>query len=155
MPITLIVRRNDIPNVKARIADKNVDAVRDNAHFMRDYAQSIAPVRTGAFRASLYVNFQGEQTESDYGQAAARALQLNPRARIVPEQQAALLDQNVNRFRNPLGQFTQPEAVVSSAVEYALYLEEGTVHNSPRPTLRQAALATEPRFKTDMGKVAD
>ena len=129
--------------------------MRDNANFMRDYAQTIAPVRTGAFRASLYVNMNAPGKESDYAEAADRAQTLNPRANIVPELDAASLDTNVNRQRNTFGQFTLPEAIVSSAVEYAAYLEDGTVFMAPQPTFRQAALATEPRFRTDMSKVAD
>lgn len=152
MPITVSVRRNDIPRVQASIKDRSETAVRDSAHFMRDYAQQIAPRRTGAFAASLYVNGPGQ--ESDYSSRVAQAKGLNSSANIVPELRAAQVDTG-GRTRNSLGQFSQPEAIVSPAVEYGLYLEEGTVHMAPRPTLRQAALVTEPRFKADMSKVAD
>lgn len=153
MPISVSIRRNDISRVQASITDRSEDVVRDNAHFMRDYAQGIAPVRTGAFRTSLYVNGPGD--ESDYTERASAALRLNPTARIVPELRAAYLDTGVSQLRNSLGRFSLSEAIVSGAVEYTIFLEEGTVYMAPRPTLRQAALATEPRFKTDMSKVAD
>jgi hypothetical protein len=155
MPITVTTRYNRIPEVKARVTDRNVDAVRDAAYFMRDYAQTIAPVLTGAFRSSIYVNINSPEPESGYAEAVARALRLRPKAGIVPEQQAANLDSNVGRQRNTLGQFTLPEAIVSSAVEYAAFLEDGTVYIGPRPTFRQAGLAAEPSFRTDVSNVAD
>lgn len=153
MPFSLRIRRNDIPRVQASITDKSVDAVRENAHNMRDFAQRIAPVDTGAFRASLYVN--GPEGESDYIQAAAGTLARRPKARIVPEQHAATVDTGVSQLRNSLGQFSLPEAIVSSAVDYAVMLEEGTVYMSPRPTFMNAALATQPDFITAMRRVAD
>lgn len=153
MAFTVTVRYNHIPRVQASITEKSVAAVRDNAHRTQEYAATIAPVRTGAFRASIYVN--GPENESDYGQHAAAAIRLNPRATIVPEQQAATLDVGVNRMRNSLGQFSLPEALVSSAVEYAAYLEDGTVHMAPRPTFRPAAMVVERQFLADMQKVAD
>ena len=130
-----------------------MSAVRDNAHYMRDFARTIAPVLTGAFRASLYVN--GPNNESDYTQCVDAAKALRPEAKIVPELHAATLDTGVSQLRNNLGQFSLPEAIVSGAVEYTIYLEEGTVHMAPRPTLHNAALATEQQFKSDMSKVAD
>lgn len=153
MPITVLVRKNLIPRVMASVTEKTVDAVRDNAHAMRARAQSIAPVQTGAFRASLYVN--GPDNESDYGIRAADASRLNRKANIVPELRAADVDPKVNPLRNQFGRFSLPEAIVAPAVEYGLYLEEGTVYMSARPTLRPAALATEPSFKNAMSQVAD
>ena len=153
MPIQVIVRRNVIPQLRGDIVDRTEKTVRDQAHYMRDYAQSIAPVRTGAFRQSLYVN--GPNSETDYPQSAGEAARLNPRARIIPEIQAAQLDLGVQRLRDELGRFSLPQAIVAPAVEYGLYLEEGTVHMAPRPTLRPAALVTEVTFKSQMSKVAD
>lgn len=154
MSFTITLRKNDIPNVAKAVSDNSGDAVRDSAKYIRDYAQGIAPVKTGAFRASLYVSGPGNG-ESEYPEAAATAKDHNPDARIVGETKPS------TRFvdgvlRNSMGQFTSKwEAIIASAVEYALYLEEGTVHMSPRPTLRPAALAAEQKFKTDMSKVAD
>ena len=153
MPITVTIRKNVISKLRGDIVDRTETAVRNQAHFMRDYGQSIAPVRTGAFRASLYVN--GPNDESDYPAAAGAAAQKNPKARIIPELQAASFDLGAKRLRNEIGRFSLPQAIVAPAVEYGLYLEEGTVHMAPRPTLRPAALATEQRFKSDMSKVAD
>jgi hypothetical protein len=153
VPVTVFVRKNEIAQVQASVIEKTVKAVRDNAKFMRDYAKSIAPVQTGAFRDSLYVN--GPNDESDYAERAAAAKNLNPKANIVPEIQAAHVDPQVDRVRDRFGRFSLPEAVVSSAVEHALYLEEGTVRMGPRPTFRPAALVAEQQFKADMAKVAD
>lgn len=153
MPITVSIIRNEIPQVQGSIVSKTVDAVRESSVFMRDTARQLAPVLTGAFRESLYIN--GPNEESDYGESVDRALQLRPNASIVPELYAAMLDPKVDRLRDRLGRFSLPEAVVSSAVEYSLYLEEGTVYMAPRPTFRDAALMTEPVFKNAMSKVAD
>lgn len=153
MPITVFVRKNDISQVQASIIEKTVDAVRDNAHFMRDYAKTIAPVDTTSFRESLYVN--GPNDESDYAERAAAAKNVNPRANIVPEIRAANVDPQVDRIRDRMGRFSLPEAIVAPAVEHGLFLEEGTTRMSPRPTLRPAALVTEQQFKADMSKVAD
>jgi hypothetical protein len=153
VPIVAIIRKNAIPQVQGSIVEKTVDSVRDSSTFMRDAARTIAPVDTGAFRASIYIN--GPNDESDYAQSAANAKGLRPRANIVPELQAATLDPSVARLRDRLGRFSLPEAVVSSAVEYSLYLEEGTAFMSPRPTFKNAALMTEQVFKASMSKVAD
>lgn len=153
MGFTVIVRKNEIPQVQANIVGNTIDAIRESAQFARDYAKAIAPVQTGAFRASLYVN--GPNDESDYAERAAAAKEANPDANIVPELRAANLDPQVDRLRDRLGRFSLPEAVISSAVEYSLYLEEGTTRMSPRPTLRPAALVAEQRFKALMAGVAD
>lgn len=154
MSITVTIRRNVIPQVQASICDKSEAAVRDDAHYMQGYAASIAPVQTGAFRESLYVN--GPNNESDYSEHAGLASSHNPKAIIVPELRAAIVDPKLGQLRDlRTGRFTFPQAIVASAVQYSLYLEEGTVHMAPRPTLRPAALVTEQRFKSDMSKVAD
>src|SRR3954469_7355487 len=154
MAWTVTIRKNVIPQVQASIVSKSTDAIRDNAHFMQDYAAQIAPVRTGAFRESIYVN--GPENESDYTEHAGLAKSRNPTARIVPELKAAIVDPKVGQLRNlQTGQFTFPQAIVSSAVEYSLYLEEGTVHMAPRPTLRPAALVAENLFKNLMSLVAE
>lgn len=153
MPITVTVRRNVISKLRGSIVDNTEDATRDSAHFMRDYARSIAPVKTGAFRASLYVN--GPNDESDYSQAVANAKGDNSQANIIPELRAASLALGAKQLRDELGRFSLPQAIVAPAVEYGLYLEEGTVHMAPRPTLRPAALVTENYFKTAMSHVAD
>lgn len=145
------VRKNEIPQVLTSIVDNTVDAVRDSARFMRDYGRTIAPVDTGAFRESLYVN--GPNNESDYGQRAAAAHELRPKAIIVPEIQAAQVDPKIDQLRDRLGRFSLPEAVVSSAVIYSLDLEEGNSRMAPRPTLRPAALVAEQFFKDKMGDI--
>ncbi len=154
MPFSVSITKNIIPQVRVSIINNAEDAVRDSAHYAQDYAQSIAPVDTGAFRASIYVN--GPNQETDYAIAVVKAKALNPSAHIVPELLAALVDPKLGQLRDVVtGRFTFPQTIVSSVVEYSLYLEEGTVHMSPRPTLRLANLAAEQKFKSDMSKVAD
>jgi hypothetical protein len=154
MAFTFSITKNLIPQLRQSIVDKSTNAVRDNAHFMQGYAGGIAPVRTGAFRVSIYVN--GPDGESDYSERAGLAESANPNAHITPELQAATADPRANGAPRDqaTGRFTYPQAIVASAVEYSLYLEEGTWKMSPRPTFRPAALATEFRFLTDMTQVA-
>lgn len=154
MGLSITIRTNNIGQLQGDVVDRTESAVRDSAHDMRDYAQQIAPVETGAFRASLYVN--GPNGESDYIQAAARASELRPDTHIILEQFAAVLDLGIQQLRNPMtGRFSLPEAIMGSAVEYSLYLEEGTVHMAPRPTFRQAALHTEGNFLQRMMAIAN
>jgi len=151
---SISITKNLIPQVRVAIIDKAEDAVRDAAHYGRDYTRSIAPVRTGALRESFYVN--GPNQETDYVFAAGKAKALNPSAHIVPELRAAIVDPKVGQLRDQAtGRFTFPQTIVSSAVEYSLYIEEGTVFMAPRPILRQGTLAAEAKFKSDMRKVAD
>lgn len=154
MTFEVSIRWNKIPQVQASICDKAEDGVRDSAHYMQQYAADIAPRRTGAFSASIYVN--GPAAETDYAEHVAMAKERNAKANIVPELRAAIVDPHLGQLRDQqTGRFTFPQAICSSAVEHSLYLEEGTVHMSPRPTLRPAALASEQQFKTAMKQVAD
>lgn len=153
MPFSITVRVNRINQVQASITSRNQDTARDSAEFMRNYARAIAPVRTGAFQASLYVN--GPGNSSDYAERAGAAVLDNPQARIIPEIRAADVDTGVGQLRNNRGQFSLAEAIVASAVEYSVFLEEGTRYMAPRPTLRPAAEATRTVFADAMARVAD
>lgn len=153
MAFSVTVTKNKIPATKASITDKAKAIVKESAEYMRGYAASIAPKQTGAFAASIYVNGPGDS--SDYVLRAAAALLHNPKAHIIPEQQAALVDIGLGQLRNALGQFSLPEAIVASAVEYSLYLEEGTRYMGARPTLRPAAEAARQQFADAMKHVAD
>lgn len=153
MAFSISVRVNKIPAVRTSITDRSKEIVKESAEFMRDYARSIAPVRSGAFAASIYVNGPGEF--SDYAERAGAASQRNPDAQIIPELKAAQVDTGVSQLRNSLGQFSLPEAIVASAVEYSLFLEEGTRYMGAQPTLRPAAEATRQQFAEAMTHVAD
>ena len=153
MPFSVTITKNVIPQLRAAIEDKSESAVRDNAEAVAAAASVNSPVRTGALRASWYRN--GPQAESTYPEHSGMAKSLNPLAKIVPELKAAIVDAKVGQLRDmTTGRFTYPQAIVGSAVEYSLYLEEGTVHMSPRPILRPAALVVERAFISDMKKVA-
>lgn len=153
MGFSISLTRNDIPQVRASIVNKSVEAVRSSAHYTQNYASVTAPRKTGAFAASIYVN--GPENDSDYAQHASAAASLNPNANIMPEVKAAVADPKVGQLRDQAtGQFTFPQAIVSSAVEYSLYLEEGTVYMAPRPVLHAATLAAENLFKSLMSQVA-
>lgn len=153
MAFSIVVRKNTINRLQASITDRSKETVRSSAEYMRNYAQAIAPVRTGAFRTSLYVNGPGNQT--DYPERAAAAAEANPKARIIAEIRAADIDTRVGQLRNNLGQFSLDEAIVASAVEYSVMLEEGTRYMAPRPTLRPAAESTRAQFAEAMTHVAD
>lgn len=153
MPLSITVRTNRINRVQSSITERAKATVADSAKFMRDYAQGIAPVRTGAFASSIYVN--GPGNVSSYSQHAAAASQLNPKAHIIPELIAAQVDTGLSRLRNNAGQFSLPEAIVASAVEYSVFLEDGTRYMGPRPTFRPAAEATRQQFAEAMEHVAD
>src|SRR3954469_22683409 len=153
MPWTVTVHKNLIPQVRAAVEERSEQATRDSARHARDYAHDTAPVRTGALAASFYVN--GPNGDSTYLVAAGEAKSRNPAAKIVPELSASAVDPGVGQLRDALtGRFTRSQAIVASAVEYALYVEEGTVHMAPRPTLRSAALVTEKFFSDVMSTVA-
>ncbi len=153
MAFSITVRTNRINQVQASIKDKATEIVGDSVKYMRDYAKAIAPVRTGAFRESLYVN--GPGIFSDYAVRAGAALLLNPKAEIIPELIAAQVDTAMAQLRNSLGQFSLPEAIVGSAVKYSVFLEDGTRYMAPQPTLRPAAEATRVQFADAMKHVAD
>lgn len=153
MPFTVTVRTNRINQVQASIQSRANDTVHGSAVFMRDYARTIAPHQTGAFATSIYVNGPGDA--SDYQERAAAAGQLNPQAHIIPEIKAAQVDTGLGQLRANTGRFSLPEAIVASAVEYSVFLEDGTRYMAPRPTLRPAAEATRTQFAEAMTHVAD
>lgn len=153
MAFSIVVRVNRINRVQASITDRSKETVLESARFMRAYATAIAPVRTGAFRTSLYINGPGNQ--SDYPERAAAAAEANPDAHIIAEIRAADVDPGVGQLRDNLGRFSLDEAIVASAVEYSVHLEEGTRYMGPRPTLRPAAEATRVQFADAMTHVAD
>jgi HK97 gp10 family phage protein len=151
--VKVTLRRDRLDRLIGSVASRATDQVRDNAAYLRDYASAIAPKDTGAFSQSIYVSGPGE--ESDYAQRANAARQLRPQAVIIDEIHPASFDTAVQRFRGANGQFSQPEAVVGSAVEYSIFLEDGTRYMAPRPTFRPAVEATRERFVAAMKTVAD
>lgn len=154
MGFSIVVRTNRINQVQARITDNAVNVVREQSRFMRDYAAGIAPRDTGSFASSLYVN--GPGTETDYPSRAQAAADANPRAVIIDQITAAQADTSIGgQLRNALGQFSLPEAIVASAVEHSVFLENGTRYMAPQPTLGPAAAATLSRFESAMRDIAD
>ena len=73
----------------------------------------------------------------------------------MEEAKAAQVDPQLGQLRNTLGMFSNPEAIVSSAVNYSVYLEEGTKYMAPRPILRPASEAGRAALLSSMPKVAD
>lgn len=153
MPFTVTLRRDRLDRLIGSVASRATAQVAENAAYLRDYASSIAPKDTGAFSQSIYVSGPGE--ESDYAQRANAARSLNPQAVIIDEVHPASFDSGTSRLRNSAGQFSQPEAVVGSAVNYSVFLEDGTRYMAPRPTFRPAIEATRDRFVAAMKTVAD
>jgi hypothetical protein len=151
--IKVVLKRDKLDRLIGSIATRATDQVRDNAAYLQGYASQIAPKDTGAFSQSIYVSGPGD--ESDYAQRASAARGLNPQAHIIGEIHPASFDTGVQRFRGANGQFSAPEAVVGSAVEYSIFLEDGTRYMAPRPTFRPAIEATHDRFVAGMKTVAD
>lgn len=153
MGIKVTVRTDNIPRLQASISSKSVDAVQSAANVCRDLASALSPVRTGALRESWYVSGPGDQ--SDYPQRAAAASSRNPLAVILDEAKAAIVDPSVGQLRNNLGQFSNPEAIVSSAVNYSVFIEEGTRFMGAQPVLHPAAEAARNALIDNLSKVAD
>jgi len=146
------LRIDRLARLQGSLQTKSTDNVRDAGHYCRQFASALTPVRTGALKASWYVS--GPGSESDYPQCSAAAQSLNPLARILPEVQAALFDPTVGQLRANTGQFALPECIVSSAVNYSIYVEEGTVFMGPQPMLRPAVESTRQLFINTMSNVA-
>jgi HK97 gp10 family phage protein len=153
MALKVTLRRDRLDRLIGSVASRATNQVQTNATYLRDYAVAVAPRDTGAFAASLYVSGPGE--ESDYAERSNAARQLRPHAVILNEISPAMLDVGVGRLRNSAGQFSTPEAVVGSAVEYSIFLEDGTRYMAPRPTFRSAVEATREQFISGMHTVAD
>lgn len=153
MAFKVTLRRDRLDRLIASVATRATDEVRDNATYLRDYGYAIAPKDTGAFSQSLYVS--GPNDESDYAERSNAARSLRPQAVIINEIRPASFNTTVQRFRGPNGQFSTPEAVVGSAVEYSIFLEDGTRYMAPRPTFRPAVEATRERFIAGMKTVAN
>lgn len=150
--VTLKVDR--LLRLQTSIQTRATDQVRDKANFCREYAYALSPVRTGALKESWYVS--GPNDESDYAVRASDAQSLNPEAIITIELKAAFVDPNLGQLRSPeTGQFSLPEAIVASCVNYSLYLEYGTRYMSAQPILFPASEATREQFIEGMLTVAD
>jgi len=153
MTVRVSVRVDKIFRLQASLSAKAEANVKDAAFLTRDFAAAISPVRTGALRASWYVSGPGNDTT--YPEASGAAAAANPQAVIMDEAKAAQVDQQMGQLRNTLGMFSNPEAIVSSAVNYSVYLEEGTKYMAPRPILRPAAEVGRAALLSSMPKVAD
>ena len=153
MTVRVSVRVDKIYRLQASLSAKSQEAVKSAAFITRDFASSISPVRTGALQASWYVSGPGNDTT--YPEASGAAAAANPRAIILEEAKAAQVDPQMGQLRNTLGMFSNPEAIVSSAVNYSVYLEEGTKYMAPRPILRPASEAGRAALLSSMPKVAD
>lgn len=153
MTIRVTVRKDKLDRLQASIGNNSADAVTQASKVCRDFASSLSPVRTGALQASWYVSGPGDET--DYPQRSSAASALNPLAIILDEAKAAIVDPSVGQLRNNLGQFSHPECIVSSAVNYSLFIEEGTVYMAPQPVLRPASEQARNVLLSLMAKVAD
>lgn len=153
MTIKVTVRTDKLQRLQASIGTNSVDAVRQSAGVCRAFAAAISPVRTGALRTSWYISGPGD--ESDYPERSSAAKSLNPLAIILDEAKAAVVDPSVGQLRNNLGQFSYPECIVSSAVNYSLFIEEGTRYMAPQPVLRPSAEQARNVLVSLMSKVAD
>lgn len=153
MTVRVTVRKDKLDRLQSSISANSTDAVKQSANTCAFFAAATSPVRTGALRTSWYVSGPGD--ESDYPERSNAAREANPQAIILDEAKAALVDPSVGQLRNNLGQFSHPECIVSSAVNYSLFLEEGTRYMAPRPILRPASEQARNQLLSLMAKVAD
>lgn len=129
--------------VEGGLQKNATDVVRDAANACAQFAINISPVRTGALKSSWYVS--GPNQESDYSSAADFAERLNPLAIIMDEATADLVEPDLK----------QPVAIISSAVNYAIFLEEGTRYMAPQPILTPAAEVARTTLLNGMKGIAD
>lgn len=125
--ITVRILSNRIAELSAALGKNAEGVVRDAAKDGRDFASAISPVRTGALQASWYVS--GPNEESDYPEHSSAAAGLNPQAVILEEARASFVEPDL----------VQPVAIISSAVNYSIFIEEGTRYMAPQPVLRPTA----------------
>lgn len=142
MGITVKLNTAVLERLPGDIQRNATNAVRESAAGCRDFANQISPVRTGALKASWYVS--GPNEESDYSQHAGSAHGLNPLAIILEEARASLVEPSLS----------QPVAIISSAVNYSIFIEEGTRYMAPQPVLRPASEQARNVFVEAMKKVA-
>lgn len=127
MGITVRVDNRVLATLPGVIVKNAADAVRQTAMDGRQLVSALSPVRTGALRASWYVS--GPNGESTYPADSGTARELNPLAVILDEATPELAEPDL----------PQPCAILSSAVNYSIFIEEGTRYMAPRPVLRPAS----------------
>lgn len=112
-----------------------------NADALAFAAESLAPVDTGALRASIYVN---DGDASTYDTRVGQAERLNP--------DMEALDEIHPEFVISLQDVTDKAyvVVVGVAAHYGIFQEEGTVFQPPQSFLRPAAESIGSEFQNDM-----
>lgn len=143
--VTVIIRRNVIPQVITQIAANRTAAVDQTATAIRDRSEQTSPRDTGALASSWYTN-NGQQ--SDYAQRAGTAHAHNSLAVIVNEVSPEFV---LSLFGENTGYLT----VVGSAVAHAVYQEFGTRFSGPQPTLIPATEGEREGFIAAMSHIAD
>jgi len=116
----------------------------DNADQLATLAAQMAPVDTGALRASIYIN-DGDTSNYD--------LRVGSAERLNPDMDA--LEEISPEFVITLS--TTPGAraysvVVGVAAHYGLYQEEGTVFQPPQSFMRPAAEIVGSDFQDEVGQ---
>jgi HK97 gp10 family phage protein len=138
MASRVVVVFDDLPVVAERLHAAAAKLVRTTAFNVEARAKSFATqsVDTGANRAAIYtVTREG----SGYAGAAADAASLNPHAEIQSEEPRPEKDTS---------------AVVHAGMNYAIYLEYGTVKMAAQPFMAPAAAAERPNLQQALRKLA-
>lgn len=134
MGIRVTVRSNKIAATSASITKNATQAVSDTVEAGGRLASALSPVRTGSLSSSWYAS--GPNGVSNYPQSAEEAFGLNPLAYILDELTPEVAEPDL----------PQPCAILASAVEHDIFVEEGTRYMSPRPILYPTAEAMRNQF---------
>lgn len=129
--------------VEGGLQKNATDVVRAAAVVCQQFASAVSPVRTGALQVSWYVS--GPNEESSYPEQSGAARGRNPQAIILDEAKANFVEPDLK----------QPVAIISSAVNYSVFLEEGTRYMAPQPILRPAAEAARAALLNGLKGIAD
>ncbi len=128
---------SQIPALVSSIQSKATDNVASAGKFCQNYAQLVAPKRTGALAASIYVSGPGENTT--YPQAETEAVDRNP---LIREVVGEIRPQDIDDKSGP----QHPVAVIAPAAPYSIFLEDGTRYMAPQPFMRPASEQTRNTF---------
>lgn len=150
LEIVVEVDTSGFENFSMQLPIEIEQAVRRGAFFVQSQASILAPVDTGALRASIYT-----ETFS----ASARASALATARSLWAARHLTIVEGESEEARNvrtallaPVAPAPDPpqspfEAVVAAGMEYAVYLEYGTSRMAARPYFQPAIAAAKPVFE--------
>jgi hypothetical protein len=129
------------------LAPNAAAAVDGTAHSIQQLSSELAPRRTGALAASIYVS---TPNGSDYGQHESAAQSLNPEAIITQE----VTPNNAQYITGPPPDSAYVD-IVGVAVNYGIFNELGTYKMAPHPFLYPSVEPARDAFIASMSHIAD